>query len=64
MELLTENINLLKEQKTCIVCSDNEKEIVFIPCGHLCCCSVCSQPLNICPVCRQNIQQKFKTFNT
>jgi len=52
----------IKEQKTCILCIDKDKEIVFVPCGHLCTCSVCAQSLIKCPVCRSNIQQRIKTF--
>jgi len=50
------------EHKICIVCSDIEKDTVFIPCGHLCCCNKCATPLKKCPICRVDIQQKVKTF--
>lgn len=57
-ELMTKD----SDQKHCIVCTENDKDMVFIPCGHLCCCSECAQPIELCPICRKTIQQKVKTF--
>eukprot|EP00803_Ostreobium_quekettii_P008672 evm.model.scf_2234.1 EVM.evm.TU.scf_2234.1 scf_2234:16348-23232(+) len=36
----------------CAVCMEREAQFVFIPCGHLCCCEMCSLNLNKCPICR------------
>lgn len=26
----------------CLVCSDAKRDTMFLPCGHICCCGVCS----------------------
>jgi len=49
--------------KTCKVCMCNEKNTVFIPCGHICCCYDCSQKLEKCPICRAKITTVVKTFD-
>ena len=43
-----------KFKKTCIVCMDNIATHAFMPCGHLCVCTVCSniEYNNACPICR------------
>eukprot|EP01083_Nonionella_stella_P010494 29868_1 len=41
----------------CVVCMDNEKQYVCVPCGHLCLCLDCSRIINgKCPMCRSECQ--------
>ncbi|EAL48873.2 zinc finger domain containing protein [Entamoeba histolytica HM-1:IMSS-B] len=49
--------------KICKVCLDNEKNTVFIPCGHICCCYECSKKLSKCPICRAQITTIVKTYD-
>ena len=56
----------LQEQsnKSCVVCLDEEANIVFIPCGHLCTCISCSSRLgNLCPICRSNFTSSIQVYN-
>jgi len=46
----------------CVICMDSAKEYVFVPCGHLCCCSKCINVTH-CPMCRVLITQKIRVFN-
>uniref|UniRef100_H2Z949 RING-type domain-containing protein n=1 Tax=Ciona savignyi TaxID=51511 RepID=H2Z949_CIOSA len=32
----------LQEERKCKICLDRVSNIVFVPCGHLCCCSECA----------------------
>lgn len=42
----------------CVVCMDQNKAVIFIPCGHYCCCDNCSLQLNqTCPICRSSIDR-------
>lgn len=45
--------------KECLVCLDNDKDTVIMPCGHLCVCSECGPGLvknkHTCPICRSHI---------
>lgn len=52
----------LKEQRTCKICMDGEVGVVFLPCGHFCCCVNCAPSLKDCPVCRSSIQGTVRTY--
>ena len=63
---LEENDNLLKlkylklkDEKLCIICFNNERKSVFLPCGHLTCCSECTEKISKCPICRTIIKHKI-----
>uniref|UniRef100_H2ZML2 RING-type domain-containing protein n=1 Tax=Ciona savignyi TaxID=51511 RepID=H2ZML2_CIOSA len=49
-------------EKRCKVCLDRDAEMVFIPCGHLSTCLICTQSLRQCPVCRMKINRSYRTF--
>ncbi|KAF7988311.1 hypothetical protein HCN44_000884 [Aphidius gifuensis] len=45
----------------CVVCFDSECQVIFLPCGHLCCCENCSNMVTTeCPMCRTLIQRKIQ----
>ncbi|KAG0495351.1 hypothetical protein HPP92_000041 [Vanilla planifolia] len=46
----------------CVICLEEEYNAVFIPCGHMCCCTNCSSHLSSCPLCRRRIDQAVRTF--
>ncbi|XP_057800785.1 E3 ubiquitin-protein ligase SP1 isoform X1 [Salvia miltiorrhiza] len=46
----------------CVICLEQEYNSVFVPCGHMCCCMMCSSHLTNCPLCRRRIEQVVKTF--
>ena len=52
----------LKEARICKICMDNEVGVVFLPCGHLISCVNCAPSLKYCPMCRQSIDGKVKTY--
>merc|ERR1740117_666558 len=39
--------------RTCTVCLDARLEVLFTPCGHMCCCADCGTSLKQCPMCRE-----------
>uniref|UniRef100_A0A0K8TS00 RING-type E3 ubiquitin transferase n=1 Tax=Tabanus bromius TaxID=304241 RepID=A0A0K8TS00_TABBR len=54
--------NLMEEQ-LCVVCVTNPKEVICLPCGHVCLCEDCSEKIKIaCPVCRTTIESKAAAF--
>ncbi|XP_063545858.1 E3 ubiquitin-protein ligase LRSAM1-like [Cydia strobilella] len=58
----TENATVESE---CVVCMDSKCEVVFVPCGHMCCChrcAQCDQEMVCCPMCRGNIERKIKVM--
>ncbi|KAG5567616.1 hypothetical protein RHGRI_002978 [Rhododendron griersonianum] len=46
----------------CVICLEQEYNSVFVPCGHMCCCTSCSSHLTNCPLCRGRIEQVVRTF--
>lgn len=46
----------------CVVCMENDVNVIFLPCGHLCCCNVCQTSLNDCPMCRCNIERRIRVI--
>ncbi|XP_004677369.2 PREDICTED: E3 ubiquitin-protein ligase LRSAM1 [Condylura cristata] len=48
----------------CVVCLEREAQMIFLNCGHVCCCQQCSQPLRTCPLCRQEIAQRLRIFHS
>uniref|UniRef100_A0A7S4SDA9 RING-type domain-containing protein n=1 Tax=Alexandrium monilatum TaxID=311494 RepID=A0A7S4SDA9_9DINO len=36
----------------CVVCLEAPRQILLLPCRHVCCCKACADRLERCPVCR------------
>lgn len=50
-------------QTECVICMDEKCEVVFIPCGHMCCCQECAnKEIDSCPMCRGSIERKIKVM--
>lgn len=46
--------------RNCIICFDNEPNVVTTPCDHLCLCSECSDDItDRCPKCRRLLTSKI-----
>jgi len=46
----------------CVVCMEHDREVLFLPCKHLCTCSECAARLIICCICRQRIEERVNVF--
>uniref|UniRef100_A0A673YAD8 Leucine rich repeat and sterile alpha motif containing 1 n=1 Tax=Salmo trutta TaxID=8032 RepID=A0A673YAD8_SALTR len=41
----------------------SQSQVIFLPCGHVCCCQMCSDALQTCPLCRSNIAQHLRIYH-
>ncbi|KAM6976245.1 E3 ubiquitin-protein ligase LRSAM1 [Tautogolabrus adspersus] len=48
----------------CVVCMETRSQVIFLPCGHVCCCQVCNDALQNCPLCRGNISQRIRLYQS
>lgn len=48
----------------CVVCMETGSQVIFLPCGHVCCCQVCCDALQNCPLCRTNISQRVRLYRS
>lgn len=46
----------------CKICMAEEVGVVFLPCGHLLSCVMCAPAMSSCPLCRQLIRGRVRTF--
>ena len=59
---LEQEVQKMKDERTCKVCMDSEVNVVFLKCGHLVCCSDCAPALRHCPICREGIRGTIRVF--
>ncbi|KAL7452068.1 hypothetical protein ACHAWC_003820 [Mediolabrus comicus] len=55
----------LEEEKLCVICRENPKVVLFMPCRHLCVCEECGHRVELdrCPLCRNVIAERFSVFS-
>jgi ATP-dependent DNA helicase PIF1 len=53
----------IEEDKLCVVCKENSKNVVLLPCRHMCLCKICSENINKCPICRKDINEYMQVFS-
>jgi len=66
LENFQEYLKKSQEQNLCKICLVEDVSTVFLPCGHLCSCSKCADPLmwRECPICRVRIEKKIKVYKS
>ncbi|XP_063422002.1 uncharacterized protein LOC134706731 isoform X2 [Mytilus trossulus] len=61
------NQNLSTDQNECIICMERPKQTIFLDCGHIACCDICSNTLmsseRKCPTCRTFIRESRRYYN-
>lgn len=59
-----------KDKRKCVVCQDQTKSVLVLPCRHMCLCVDCANRIvrsrlierRVCPLCRQRIQKVIHVF--
>jgi hypothetical protein len=57
----------VEQEALCVVCMDERKQHVMVPCMHVCVCEACAQRLldartPHCPVCRTPVERSTRVF--
>lgn len=64
----TRNGSALVEEKSlqnsCVICYENDKDCVYVPCNHNAACIRCSKSLKECPICRKRIEDFLKIYRS
>jgi len=55
MEMADFDANV-EDVRVCSICMSQPRNVVFLPCGHVCACVQCGSRLPSCPVCRRVVQ--------
>ncbi|KAL6054287.1 Mitochondrial ubiquitin ligase activator of NFKB 1 [Balamuthia mandrillaris] len=61
-QALSEELARQERKNVCVVCMDQSRSHLFLPCGHLATCHQCSLRLSLCPVCRTAIREMIQVF--
>jgi len=65
-EIQNQDGNNNNANNECIVCMGEEKDTLFLPCGHYCVCFKCGDEIKKgmkqCPICRSIVQSVTKVY--
>lgn len=52
------------DERLCVVCEDAKKEIIILPCKHMCLCTKCAnfELIKECPMCRGKVEDSMTVF--
>lgn len=50
------------EKTQCTICMCASLEVLFVPCGHICACTVCASKVETCPLCRTTIEGRHRAY--
>lgn len=52
----------ITDEHLCIVCLDEPKNVVLLPCRHMCLCNKCSGAISQCPLCGGRVDAKLSVY--
>ncbi|KDR09161.1 baculoviral IAP repeat-containing protein 3-like [Zootermopsis nevadensis] len=53
---------VIDDARVCQICYEEERGVLFLPCGHLVACVKCAPSLSTCAVCRQRFTGTVRAF--
>ncbi|XP_028156769.1 death-associated inhibitor of apoptosis 1-like isoform X1 [Ostrinia furnacalis] len=54
--------NTIDDSKVCKICYVEERNVVFVPCGHVVACAKCALSTNKCPMCRRTFRDAVRLY--
>jgi hypothetical protein len=57
-------IDQMQDDMQCVICREQQKAVLLLPCRHLCLCQGCSHKheLPSCPVCRTHVVERMRIY--
>lgn len=52
------------DESLCVICEDSKKQVVLLPCKHMCLCKSCADfdKIKECPMCRATVESSMAVF--
>ena len=50
------------DEQQCIICMEEPRQTVLMPCGHMLACATCAAQLDDCPTCRKRITSRVRVY--
>lgn len=59
-----EEIPELPRERACSICLQRERNLLFVPCNHLCACTECglNPTISVCPICRTAFNNRIVVY--
>jgi hypothetical protein len=59
-----EQIQDLSQDRACVICLNQERNLLFMPCNHLCACAECglNPTIRVCPICRATFNNRTVVY--
>ncbi|CAH0720023.1 unnamed protein product, partial [Brenthis ino] len=54
--------NNIEDTKLCKICFNDERNVVFVPCGHVVACAKCALSTDKCPMCRRTFTNAVRLY--
>jgi hypothetical protein len=63
-KLLLQKAKADEVNNSCVICLENQRNAVFLPCGHLCVCISCTTSISLteCPLCRKRVDRFHQVY--
>lgn len=55
-------VNEKVNENACVICCENDRDALYLPCKHNTACVRCSKNLRECPICRTKIEDFIKIY--
>jgi hypothetical protein len=64
MQQSSQASNMTDDEHLCVVCEDAKKQVIILPCRHMCLCPKCANfdVIKECPMCRQKVEDSMNVY--
>ena len=59
-----EEVPAFPRERACVICLNQERNLLFMPCNHLCACAECglNPTIRVCPICRATFNNRTVVY--